>query len=42
VNETVIPLAKLGASKQRKREAPKGRTVNPDAVAAVRAAGFGI
>jgi NADH:ubiquinone oxidoreductase subunit E len=37
VNETVKPLAKLGASKQRKREAPKGRTVNPDAVAAVRA-----
>jgi formate dehydrogenase len=36
VNETVIPLAKLGASKQRKREAPKGRTVNPAAVAEVR------
>jgi formate dehydrogenase beta subunit len=37
VKETVIPLAKLGASKQRKREAPKGRTVSPDAVAEVRA-----
>ena len=37
MNETVIPLAKLGASKQRKREAPKGRTVNPAAMAEVRA-----
>ncbi len=37
MNETVIPLVKLAASKQRKREAPKGRTVDPAALAEVQA-----
>jgi formate dehydrogenase beta subunit len=37
VNETVNPLAKAGASKQRKREAPKGRSVTPAALAEVQA-----
>jgi formate dehydrogenase len=37
VNETVIPITKLGASKQRKREAPKGRIVDPAALAEVQA-----
>jgi NADH:ubiquinone oxidoreductase subunit F (NADH-binding)/NADH:ubiquinone oxidoreductase subunit E len=37
VNETMIPLAKLGSSKQRKREAPRGRNVTPAALAEVEA-----
>ena len=37
MNETVNPLAKAGASKQRKREAPKGRSVTPAALAEVQA-----
>src|SRR5580692_11032680 len=37
VNDTVIPIAKMGASKQRKRQAPKGRNVTPAAMAEVQA-----
>jgi formate dehydrogenase beta subunit len=37
VNETMIPVAKLGSSKQRKREAPRGRNVTPAALAEVEA-----
>jgi formate dehydrogenase len=33
----MIPIAKLGASKQRKREAPRGRNVTPAALAEVEA-----
>jgi NADH:ubiquinone oxidoreductase subunit F (NADH-binding)/NADH:ubiquinone oxidoreductase subunit E len=37
VNRPVIPLAPAGASKQRKRQGPKGRQVNPPALAEVQA-----
>jgi len=37
VNEMVNPIAKEGASKQRKREAPRGRIVTPAAMAEVEA-----
>jgi formate dehydrogenase beta subunit len=37
VNETLIPVAAIGPSKQRKREAPRGRVVNPEALAEVQA-----
>jgi formate dehydrogenase beta subunit len=37
VNETLIPVAAIGPSKQRKREAPRGRAVNPAALAEVQA-----
>ncbi len=37
MNDTVIPIAKMGASKQRKRQAPRGRNVNPAALAEVEA-----
>jgi formate dehydrogenase len=37
VNEILIPLAAIGPSKQRKREAPRGRTVDPTALAEVQA-----
>lgn len=37
MNHPVIPIAVLAASKQRKREAPKGRRVNPAALAEVQA-----
>ena len=37
MNETVIPIAKMGASKQRKREAPKGRSVTPAALSELEA-----
>ena len=37
MNETLIPLAAIGPSKQRKREAPRGRTVDPTALAEVQA-----
>jgi NADH:ubiquinone oxidoreductase subunit F (NADH-binding)/NADH:ubiquinone oxidoreductase subunit E len=37
VNETLIPVAAIGPSKQRKREAPRGRVVNPAALAEVQA-----
>jgi len=37
VNETMIPVAKLASSKQRKREAPRGRNVTPAALAEVEA-----
>jgi len=35
VSKAVIPLVREGATKQRKREAPKGRTVDPVAIAQV-------
>jgi NADH:ubiquinone oxidoreductase subunit F (NADH-binding)/NADH:ubiquinone oxidoreductase subunit E len=37
VNQVVIPILAQGATRQRKREAPKGRRVDPDALAEVRA-----
>jgi formate dehydrogenase len=37
VNETLIPVSAIGPSKQRKREAPRGRTVTPAALAEVQA-----
>jgi formate dehydrogenase beta subunit len=37
VNEILIPVASIGPSKQRKREAPRGRTVDPAALAEVEA-----
>ena len=37
MNETLIPVAAIGPSKQRKREAPRGRTVDPAALAEVQA-----
>ena len=37
MNETVIPIARAGASKQRKRQAPRGRNVLPAALAEVEA-----
>jgi formate dehydrogenase beta subunit len=37
MNHTVIPIAVAGPSKQRKRQAPKGRRVDPDALLAVQA-----
>src|ERR1700728_4329453 len=37
VNETLIPIASIGPSKQRKREAPRGRTVDPARLAEVQA-----
>jgi formate dehydrogenase len=37
VNQVVIPILPQGATRQRKREAPKGRRVDPDALAEVRA-----
>jgi formate dehydrogenase len=38
MNHPVIPIAPQGASRQRKREAPKGRRVDPQALADVQAA----
>ncbi|MEA3173364.1 MAG: formate dehydrogenase beta subunit [Gammaproteobacteria bacterium] len=37
MSNSVIPIVKAGASKQRKRQAPKGRTVDPQALAEVQA-----
>jgi formate dehydrogenase len=37
VNQVVIPIVAQGATRQRKREAPKGRQVDPQALAEVRA-----
>jgi len=37
LNKQVTPIAPAGATKQRKRQAPKGRTVNPQALAEVEA-----
>ena len=37
MNKVVIPILAQGATRQRKREAPKGRRVDPDALAEVRA-----
>ena len=37
MNRPVIPIAPAGASKQRKRQGPKGRQVNPPALAEVQA-----
>ena len=37
MNETLIPVASIGPSKQRKREAPRGRTVDPAVLAEVQA-----
>ena len=37
MNRPVIPIAPAGASKQRKRQGPKGRQVNPPALAEVEA-----
>ena len=37
MNKQVTPIAPAGATKQRKRQAPKGRTVNPQALAEVEA-----
>ncbi|MEW6372008.1 MAG: NADH-ubiquinone oxidoreductase-F iron-sulfur binding region domain-containing protein [Pseudomonadota bacterium] len=37
MNHPVIPIAPAGPSRQRKREAPKGRRVDPQALAEVRA-----
>ena len=37
MNETMIPVARLASSKQRKREAPRGRNVTPAALAEVEA-----
>ena len=38
MNHPVIPIATQGPSRQRKREAPKGRRVDPQALAEVQAA----
>ena len=37
MSNSVIPIVKAGASKQRKRQGPKGRTVDPQALAEVEA-----
>jgi hypothetical protein len=37
MNHPIIPIAVQGASRQRKREAPKGRRVDPQALAEVQA-----
>ena len=37
MNKVIIPILAQGATRQRKREAPKGRRVDPDALAEVRA-----
>ena len=37
MNHPVIPIAVQASTKQRKREAPKGRRVDPDALARVQA-----
>ena len=37
MNKMIIPIVAQGATRQRKREAPKGRRVDPDALAEVRA-----
>lgn len=37
MSKTVIPIAPAGATKQRKRQAPKGRTVDPKAIEEVEA-----
>ena len=37
MNHTVIPIAVKSASKERKRQAPKGRRVDPSALAEVQA-----
>jgi formate dehydrogenase beta subunit len=37
LSNSVIPIVKAGASKQRKRQGPKGRTVDPQALAEVEA-----
>jgi NADH:ubiquinone oxidoreductase subunit F (NADH-binding)/NADH:ubiquinone oxidoreductase subunit E len=37
VNEVVVPLARLGSTKQRKRQGPRGRMVEPQALAEVEA-----
>jgi NADH:ubiquinone oxidoreductase subunit E len=37
MNHPIIPIAVAGASRQRKREAPKGRRVDPQALAEVQA-----
>ncbi|MDB5759994.1 MAG: NADH-quinone oxidoreductase subunit, partial [Burkholderia sp.] len=37
MNQVVIPIINQGATRQRKREAPKGRRVDPEALAEVRA-----
>ena len=37
MNHPVIPIAVAGATRQRKREAPKGRRVDPQALAEVQA-----
>jgi formate dehydrogenase len=37
LSNSVTPIVKAGASKQRKRQAPKGRTVDPQALAEVQA-----
>lgn len=36
MNEILVPVPKIGPSKQRKRQAPKGRMVAPEALTAVR------
>ena len=36
MNQMIIPIKVEGASRQRKREAPKGRGVDPAALAQVR------
>ena len=36
MNHPVIPIALAGATRQRKREAPKGRTVDARALAEVK------
>ncbi|MDB5760389.1 MAG: NADH-quinone oxidoreductase subunit, partial [Burkholderia sp.] len=37
MNKVIIPILAQGATRQRKREAPKGRRVDPEALAEVRA-----
>src|SRR3954453_11657404 len=37
MNKVIIPIIAQGATRQRKREAPKGRRVDPEALAEVRA-----
>jgi NADH:ubiquinone oxidoreductase subunit F (NADH-binding)/NADH:ubiquinone oxidoreductase subunit E len=37
MNKVIIPIVAQGATRQRKREAPKGRRVDPEALAEVRA-----
>ena len=37
MNETLIPVASIGPSKQRKRQAPRGRVVDPAVLAEVQA-----